>query len=121
MVGIRGAITIPLNQVDHVKEASVRLFSEIYYKNNLDKNKIVSIIFSCTEDINAAYPGKFIREEFDLNKQAIMHFNEMKVINELYLPLCIRIMILYNGEIEEIKHIYLEKASSLRKDLNRGW
>ncbi len=120
MVGIRGAITIPLNQEDNIKEASLRLFREIYEKNKLDKNKIVSIVFSCTEDINAAYPGKFIREEFELNKQAIMHFNEMKVINELYLPLCIRIMILYNGEINEVKHIYLEKASRLRRDLSHS-
>lgn len=117
MKAIRGAITIDINHEENIKKASIKLFTEICEKNNLDKNNIISIIFSCTDDITAAYPGKFVREEFGLNKQAIMHFNEMRVISELYLPLCIRIMILYNGEIEELKHIYLEKASSLRKDL----
>jgi len=118
MEAIRGAITIDINHEEDIKKASIKLFDEICNKNNLNKDNIVSIVFSCTDDITAAYPGKFIREEFSLNKQAIMHFNEMRVISELYLPLCIRIMILYNGEINELKHIYLEKASSLRRDLS---
>ena len=120
MKAIRGAITIEKNNKENIKKASITLFDEIIYKNSLNLKNIISIIFSCTSDITADYPGKYLREEYRLNSQAIMHFNEMIVNEELYLPLCIRVMILYNGEIENVKHVYLEKAKSLRKDLDNN-
>ncbi|WP_125153692.1 chorismate mutase [Clostridium rectalis] len=115
MIAIRGAITIEKNCKEDIKKASIKLFSEILEKNNLDISEIISIIFSCTDDITKAYPGKFIREEFNLDKVALMHFNEMKVENAL--KMCIRILILTKNHKENINYVYLGKSQNLRKDL----
>ncbi|MCS4453935.1 chorismate mutase [Clostridium botulinum] len=53
---------------------------------------------SCTNDIDKGYPGKYIRENFNLKNIAIMHFNEMYV--EGSMPLCIRILILIDKKIK---------------------
>ncbi|AJD32822.1 MULTISPECIES: chorismate mutase [Clostridium] len=119
MQSIRGAITIEENEVKYIKEASIKLFSEILIRNNINIEDIISIFISCTKDIDKDYPGKYIREDFNLKNVAIMHFNEMYV--EGSMPLCIRILILIdkkNKNVEEnIEYVYLGKAKTLRKDL----
>lgn len=116
MIAIRGATTIKKNNIEEIKNCSIELFQNIIDKNNIDVNDIVSIIISCTSDINMDYPGKFIREYFNLTKTAIMHFNEMYVENSL--PLCIRILIHLNGDdSNNITYVYLNDAKKLRKDL----
>ena len=116
MRAIRAAITISNNTVEEIKSNSILLFKETINKNKLDISNIVSIIFSCTDDITKAYPGKFIREYFSLDDVGIMHFNEMKVENSL--KLCIRILLLADLPINtNVQHIYLKGAKNLRKDL----
>lgn len=115
MYAIRGATTINENSSQDINICSVELFEEIITKNCLKLSDIVSIIFSCTEDITKDYPGKFIREHYKLNNVAIMHFNEMKV--DKSLNYCIRILILCNGEKDNINYVYLKNSKSLRKDL----
>lgn len=115
MIAIRGAITINENTEKEIKKYSIELFSKIVKENFLHLNKINSILFSCTCDITKAYPGKFIREEFGLNRVAIMHFNEMNVENSLNM--CIRILIYYDENIQNVKYIYLNDAKNLRKDI----
>lgn len=116
MIAIRGATTIDSNTAQEIKNASAELFSEVINRNNVNLGDIVSIIFSCTKDITKAFPGKFIREDFNLNDVAIMHFNEMEV--EGSLPLCIRIMVMVNSNYkDDIKFVYLRNSTILRKDL----
>jgi chorismate mutase len=116
MIALRGATTIKENSVGYIKEASLELFEELIKANSIALEDIVSIIFSCTEDVNKDYPGKFVREHYKLSNTAIMHFNEMKVENSL--PLCIRIMLLINkASAENIKFVYLNNAKTLRRDL----
>lgn len=116
MIAVRGATTIECNSSEDIKAASIELMSCILKENNIQKDDIVSIIISCTNDITKDYPGRFIREHFNLNKTAIMHFNEMQVENSL--PFCIRILLLANNSHnKDIKYIYLNNAKNLRKDL----
>ncbi|MDU1442175.1 chorismate mutase [Clostridium cochlearium] len=115
MYAIRGAISIEKNSVKDIKDKTLELFENIFRENKIDKNDIVSILFSCTKDIDKAYPGKFIREKYNLNKIGIMHFNEMEVENSLNL--CIRVLILLNGYNPNVKYVYLGEAKKLRNDL----
>ncbi|BDR67036.1 chorismate mutase AroH [Clostridium tetani] len=115
MYAIRGAISIDENSVEEIRRKTLELFESILKENKINKEDIVSILFSCTKDIDKAYPGKFLREKYHLNKVGIMHFNEMIVENSLNL--CIRILILLNGHKLNIKYVYLGKAKKLRDDL----
>lgn len=117
MYAIRGAISIEKNSVKEINKKTVELFESIFKENKINKEEIVSILFSCTNDIDKAYPGKFIRERYNLNKVAIMHFNEMVV--EDSLNLCIRVLILLNGYNPNMKYVYLGEAKKLRNDLDK--
>lgn len=118
MISIRGAITLERNNRDEIIEATKELLLEIENKNDLDNENVISILFSSTKDLNAEYPAKAARL-LGYTQCGLMCFNEMEVINSL--KKCIRVMILYNGNIEQrdVNHVYLKGAKALRPDLNK--
>lgn len=115
MISIRGATTVNCNDSSDIKNKTIELVKEIIKINELDLSYINTMIFSCTEDITAAYPGAFVREYFKMDNVSIMHFNEMKVDNSL--KLCIRVLILSNEHKDLTNFVYLHNARGLRKDL----
>ncbi|MEC8677331.1 MAG: chorismate mutase [Candidatus Margulisiibacteriota bacterium] len=114
--GIRGAITIEKNDKDQIVEGTIRILSEMINENNIDERDIVSIFFSVTEDLNATFPARAARN-MNLTHTPLLCFHEIKVPGGL--EKCIRILMHVNStkSIEEINHIYLEKAASLRPDI----
>ncbi|MDW8801945.1 chorismate mutase [Clostridium sp. A1-XYC3] len=119
MIALRGATTISENSVEEIKKSTVELFNEMIMRNDIDLDKILTIEFSCTKDITKAYPGKFVREAFNVKHAAIMHFNEMYVEGETdsSLPLCIRILMLVDVTKIDKEFVYLKNAKNLRSDL----
>lgn len=117
MVSIRGAITLDKNNSEEIIEKTKELLLKMEEKNNIDRKNVVSILFSATKDLNAEYPAKAARI-LGYTRAGLMCFNEMDVVNNL--EKCIRIMILYNGNLNQdcVKHVYLGKAKALRPDLN---
>ncbi|MCF8008849.1 MAG: chorismate mutase [Halanaerobiales bacterium] len=117
MYTIRGATTVKNNTEYEINEAVQDLIKKIINYNDLQSESIISFIFSTTEDLNQAYPGKAIRD-IGFVDTSIMCLQEMKV--ESSLKKCIRVMLLVNGfkSKKEINHIYLKDAKNLRKDLN---
>ena len=116
VVSIRGAITVEENTLECIIENTKKLLYEIESKNTIERNNVISILFTATEDLDQVYPARAAREIGYLNC-GLMCFNEMVV--EGSLDKCIRIMILYNSTSnqEDINHVYLKGAKSLRPDL----
>jgi len=111
--GIRGAITVENNTESALKSATLELLEELFIQNNIDKNYISHVIFTVTNDLNAAFPATFARMDFGLNKTAMMCFNEIDVPNSL--KSCLRVLIVLNCEIDfEPKFVYLKGAEILR-------
>ena len=105
--GIRGAITVD------VKSATIELLSEIFKQNNIDKEKISHIIFTTTDDLNAAFPAKFARVDMGLTETAMMCFHELNVKGAL--AMCLRILVVINCDEDfKPKFVYLKGASKLR-------
>lgn len=117
MYTIRGAITVKENNEKIMLEAVEHLIKTIIEKNSVDKEKVISFIFSTTDDLDQVYPGKAARS-MGYTKTSIMCLQEMKVKHSL--KKCIRVMLLINDnkKKDEINHIYLRKAATLREDLN---
>ncbi len=115
--GIRGAITVKNNTIEDIKKATITLISEMIEKNNIKTADISHCIFTMTNDLDAAYPAKFVRSELKFDLVPLLCFNELNIQNGL--KMCLRILIIINTEKtqEEIKHIYLEGAKILRPDL----
>lgn len=112
--GIRGAITIEANTEEAIKLGTLELFGTLLLENDIeDTSKISHVIFTLTNDLNAAFPAKFIREELKLDELAMMCYNELDVENSL--KKCLRILIVLNCDEDfEPKFVYLKGASNLR-------
>lgn len=116
MRGIRGAITVASNTKKEILKASSELINTMIKSNDVKKQNIVSIIFTATSDLNQEYPAVAARK-LGYTKIPLMCYQEMSVKNSL--KKCIRCMIYINRDcnLNEISHIYLKEAKSLRPDL----
>jgi chorismate mutase len=69
-----------------------------------------------TTDLNAVYPAKAARQ-MGWSNVPLICAQEIPVPDGL--PLCIRVLISWNTDLpqDEIKHIYLREAATLRPDI----
>ena len=114
--GVRGAIPIASNTKSDILEAADKLLRELISKNNIMPNDIASAIFTTTPDINAEYPALAARE-LGWTNVALLCGHEMEVSHGL--KKCLRILIHWNTvkSPEQIVHVYIDEAQSLRPDL----
>ena len=114
--GIRGAITVDKNSKEEIIEKTKQLLTTLKKENDFKIEDIVSIFFSATSDLNAAFPAQAARE-LNWNKVPLFDMQEIDVPGSL--SRCIRVLIHLNCQKthSEIKHCYLRGAKILRKDL----
>ncbi|MCT4596277.1 MAG: chorismate mutase [Vallitalea sp.] len=117
MVSIRGAITVDNNTKEDILKETKILLKDIINRNNIDKEHIISIIFTATKDLTAAYPAISARE-LDIVQASLLCVQEMNVDNSLQK--CIRVMIYVEGDLlqKNVTHVYLKDAKALRPDLS---
>lgn len=116
MRGLRGATCAEANTREAILEATSELLQALFATNQLNPSDVASIIFSMTEDLNAAFPAEAARR-MGLTAVPLLCVREIAVPNSC--PRCIRILIHVNttkGQ-EEMRHVYLKEARSLRPDL----
>ncbi len=117
MAWIRGAICAE-NNIESIKAQTIKLFDEIVVKNGINLFDIEAVSFTVTDDLDVAYPAKFLREKFaQLSNVAFMCMQEMKVVGSL--DHCIRVCVHAKTILSQIdiKHCYLDGAEKLRPDL----
>jgi len=112
---LRGAITSQGNTANEIEEAVNELIDELIKRNTLIPERIVSIIFSVTKDLNACFPASIARRQKGWENVSLLDCQQMHVQNDL--KYCIRILAhvwLEENQISE--HPYLKKARQLRPD-----
>ncbi|WP_147804789.1 chorismate mutase [Alkalicoccus halolimnae] len=116
--GIRGATTISENQETEILSATEELMQEIAAKNAIEPENISHVIITVTEDINATFPARALRDLYGYTFVPVMCAQEIPVPGSL--PFCIRLMVTADVSLEqhEVKHIYLNEAEKLRPDLS---
>jgi chorismate mutase len=114
--GIRGAITVNNNTKEEIIKFTKELLITLQKENDFKIEDIVSVFFSATSDLNAAFPAQAARE---LGWKQVPLFDMQEIDVPGSLPGCIRILIQINcsKSQQEIKHCYLRGAKILRKDL----
>ena len=112
---IRGATTASGNSFKEIEVVVVELIDELIKRNNLVKEKILSITFTATKDLDECFPASIARKFNGLDSVAFLDCQQMYVPNDVNF--CIRIMaqVLLPSNIE-LKHPYLRGASKLRTD-----
>ena len=111
--GIRGAITVENNSELAIKDATIELITELFNQNNITKEQISHVIFTLTNDLNAAFPAKFARIDLGWSNVAMMCFHELDVPDSL--KMCLRVLIVVNCDDDfSPKFAYLKGAKVLR-------
>jgi chorismate mutase len=113
---IRGAITVENNDATQIISSTADLLNKIVKRNNINVDDIISVFFTTTNELDAAYPAIAARQ-IGWTSIALMCSNEMHVPGSL--EKCIRVLIHINSDKSnsELKHVYLEGAEVLRPDL----
>jgi chorismate mutase len=115
--GIRGAITVDANEEQPILDATILLLSEIVAANNVQPEDIACVWLTVTQDLDATFPARAIRQMEGWELVPLMCSVEIPVKGGL--ERCIRLMVLVNTEVTqtEIHHVYLGGARVLRPDL----
>ncbi|MBQ8427997.1 MAG: (d)CMP kinase, partial [Clostridia bacterium] len=114
MTIIRGATTIENDCKEEISLAIKELLDEIFTKNKLQKEAVKGFLFSLTNDIHSFHPAKAAREcGYDFAPL----FACVEPAIEGGLPLCIRLMMFTEANLQAVKHVYQKGATKLRKDI----
>ncbi|GIO97526.1 chorismate mutase [Paenibacillus lautus] len=116
--GIRGATTVTRNDEQEIVQETLRLLEEMVRRNELQSEYISNIWITMTQDLDATFPAKAIRQLEGWDLVPLMCSVEIPVQGSL--PRCIRFMVQVNTDKSqsEIKHVYLNEAKRLRPDLS---
>lgn len=113
--GVRGATTVKENTKEAILEGTYDLLSTMILVNKIHPDDVASVCFTTTIDLNATYPAIAARQHgwYDV---ALICGHEMDVPDGL--PMCVRVLIHWNTPLspQEIVHVYLKEAKSLRPD-----
>lgn len=114
--GVRGAVPVISNTENDILAAAERLLSELINRNGIISDDIASAIFTTSPDLNAEYPAIAARK-LGWSNVALLCGHEMGVSHGMQS--CLRILIHWNTDksADDIVHVYLDEARSLRPDL----
>ena len=113
---LRGATTVDADTAEQIEERIIALLTEMFGRNEIHHDDLISIVFTATSDIHSAFPAAAARV-FGLGDVPLLCAQELQIVEGT--PLCLRVLIHLNTERgrDELHHIYLEGAQSLRDDL----
>jgi chorismate mutase len=113
---LRGATTLDVDTEEHMTERVVALIETLFDRNGLRHDDLISILFTATDDLHSTFPATAARK-CGLGDVPLICARELDV--EGGTPRCVRVMVHLHTERsrDELHHVYLEGASTLRDDL----
>ena len=116
---LRGATTATANTSEAIGEAVAELIEELVRRNGLEGERVLSVTFSVTTDLDACFPAAIARRRADWGGVALLDCQQMAVAGDLQR--CIRLLAhAWLPAGQEVAHIYLRDATRLRPDLVGG-
>ncbi|MCA0970351.1 chorismate mutase [Halobacillus litoralis] len=117
--GIRGATTVENNESEEMLSRSYDMMEDLIKQNGITPDQVVSVYFSVTDELDAVFPAKCLRQLEGWTHVPVMCMREIPVPGSL--PYCIRVMVTVETarSQEEIEHIYHHQAKQLRPDLQK--
>jgi chorismate mutase len=119
--GIRGATTAAENTAEAITEATEELLRELVQLNDLQPEEIAFAYFTTTPDLTAEFPALAARRLGWLDVPLLCgHDMNVQQPNPRGLPMCIRILLLYNTPRPQasIRFAYLRGAVAIKADLD---
>jgi chorismate mutase len=119
--GIRGATTATANTAEAITEATDELLRALVEANDLDVSEISFCYLTTTVDLNAEFPAYAARRLGWVDVPLLCgHDMNVRLPNPRGVPMCIRILLLYNTEQPQkaMHHVYLRGAAAIKADLD---
>jgi chorismate mutase len=113
---IRGATQVESNTAEAILAATQELITQMLQSNDLTASDVISVLFTSSPDLDAAFPAAAARTVGFENTPLICAV-EIDVPGAL--PRTVRVMAHVESarSKDEIAHIYLHGAKSLRRDI----
>ena len=113
---LRGATTVDADTPEQITSRTVVLLEEMFSRNGVGHEDLISIWFTVTDDLTSAFPAAGART-IGLGDVPLLCSREIPVPGSM--PRCIRILAhLYTERSrQDLHHVYLEDAVTLRDDL----
>lgn len=113
---LRGATTVDVDTEEAINERVQTLVREMMERNELEKDDVVSILFTATDDLTATFPATPARR-MGLGDVPLLSARELSVSDAT--PRCVRVLMHMHTERarSELRHVYLEGAEGLNDDL----
>ena len=113
---LRGATTCDADDPAQIGERTVTLLEEMFARNGVDHDDLISILFTTTHDLTSTFPATAART-IGLGDVPLLCAQEIPVPGSV--PRCIRVLAHLETDRprNELHHVYLEGAVSLRDDL----
>ncbi len=113
---VRGAAQAERNDGESILSATRELVSELIERNEVAVDDFVSIIFTCTDDLDAQFPAVAARE-LGLDQVPLLCNREMDVPGAM--ERVIRLLAHYHAPADhEPQHVYIGETKRLRADLH---
>ena len=113
---IRGAVQVPANTASDIAAGVKELIAAILEANQLVPTEVISVFFTSTVDLNAAFPAAACREMGFANVPLIGSV-EVDVPGALDRTIRAMLHVETDKAPDQISHIYLHGAAALRRDI----
>src|SRR6266516_4680050 len=115
LFAVRGAVPVEANEPGAIVAATEELMGELISRNGLEPQRIVSCLFTSTNDLDAEFPAVAARR---LGLDSVPRLCAREIDVPGAMPRVIRVMVhYYAGEEHRPVHTYLGEAQNLRADL----
>jgi chorismate mutase len=114
---LRGATTCDEDSKAEIEAKTSRMVKELFARNDLTPDDIVSMVFTSTPNLRAEFPASAARNALGLHDIALLGAQEQDVPHGM--ARCIRVLVhcYTDRPREERRHVFLEGAAALRADL----
>jgi chorismate mutase len=113
---VRGAVKAESNDVEAILDATEALMRELISRNELRPERMVSCLFTTTDDLNAEFPAVAARR-LGLEAVPLLCTRELDVPGAMRSV--IRVLVHYYAPGDHAPaHTYLGEAQKLRSDLH---
>jgi monofunctional chorismate mutase len=112
----RGAIRVASDDGETLLDSTERLLSAMLERNEVDREDLVSVLFTATDDLRSVFPAEAARR-MGLGAVPLLCAREIPV--EGSMPSVIRVLMHFHSQrtLDEVVHVYLDGAESLRDDV----
>jgi chorismate mutase len=113
---LRGATTVDGDTPEQIAERIQALLTEMLDRNGVDKDDLISILFTATGDVVSLFPATAARA-LGLGDVPLICARELDVVGAT--PMCLRVMMHVHTtrSRRDLHHVYLNGARGLRDDL----